>query len=418
MLALLGSQNGFYGKSPSTDASDEKLLDLATNMNPTTSVIETLAKLVAIPSVNPNYAGGTGETKISEWIFQFFRDANIQVEKQPVLPERFNVIAKIPSKNDSRRIIFEAHVDTVSTKGMDIPPYEPTIKNGKLYGRGSCDTKAGLSAMMHAMLQLSTSHHDALPEVWFVATVDEEFSYRGVAEFCKIHSTADAAIVAEPTELRVITASKGLLRFKIITEGISAHSAKPHLGDNAILQMNQIIQAIQEDTLALAKTEHTLLGPATCNIGTISGGTQINLVPDYCEIEIDRRLLPHESPNGVWQHYARLLNQLMHHEPTIRATLLEPLLTDLPLETDSGHQAVRVMSDVLETHKLSGDPSGVPFCSDASKFGDLGIPAMILGPGCIDQAHAAIEYVDCAQVEKAVEIYRDFVIHFASHSIR
>ena len=378
------------------------------------SVLSTLAQLVSIPSVNPNYENGSGESQIGEWIYDFFRRNDIDVEKQPVLPERFNVIAKIPGKNSSKRIVYEAHMDTVSDRGMSIDPYNPIIKDGHLYGRGACDTKGGLAAMLHAIKDLAQHSARQMPEIWFVATVDEEYSYRGVAEFCDQYSNFDAAIIAEPTELQVITASKGLLRFKITTTGVSAHSAKPHLGDNAILQMLPIIDAIREDTIDLELAIHPLLGKATCNLSVIKGGTQINFVPDHCEIEIDRRLLPHEQPDATWAHYQKLVDRVMRHDPSVKAELLPPLLTDSPLETDSEENAVQLMCRVLETHQLPHRPGGVPFCSDASKFGNLGIPAMILGPGSIDQAHAAIEYVKCAEVEKAAEIYKDFAIQYHS----
>lgn len=382
------------------------------------NVLETLAELVAIPSVNPNYSDGSGEEEIADWIFQYLTKNGVHVEKQEVLPRRFNVIAKIPSRNSHQRIILEAHMDTVSAQGMKILPYEPTIQDNKLYGRGSCDTKAGLAAMMHAIVELSQSRCRVVPEVWLAATVDEEYSYRGVAKFCENHPTADAAIVAEPTELRSVIASKGLLRFQVITEGVSAHSAKPHLGDNAILQMTPIIEAIRLDTLELENTEHPLLGSATCNIGTINGGTQINFVPDRCEIQIDRRLLPHENPEQVWQQYQQLIKHVMQSKSKIKACVLPPLLTDEPLNTEPNDHAVSTMRQILERHDLPSVSGGVPFCSDASKFGKIGIPAIILGPGSIDQAHSAIEYVECRQVEKAVELYRDFAILYASKSFR
>ena len=379
-------------------------------MNASPSVIDTLTHLISIPSVNPNYSGGSGEGEIGQWVFDFFERKNLQVVKQPIETGRFNVIVRIPGRTSNRRIVFEAHLDTVSAEGMTIAPFCPKLEGGRIYGRGACDTKAGLSAMMHAMVELSNQRCDC--EVWLAATVDEEYSYRGVAGFCEQHKKFDAAVIAEPTELRAIIASKGLLRCKIITKGTSAHSAKPHLGDNAILQMLPIIERLQLDAHQLQNTHHPLLGHATCNIGVIKGGIQINFVPDHCEIEIDRRLLPHETPFEIWEHYRNLVDEVMEHHPGIQAELLPPLLTDSPLSTDPDDHAVSTISQVLASHHLPAEPGGVPFCSDASKFGNLGIPSLIFGPGSIDQAHAAIEYVECEQVQKAVEIYRDFAINF------
>jgi acetylornithine deacetylase len=386
------------------------------------SVIETLADLVRIPSVNPNYSDGTGELAVAQYVESFFADRGIDTMRQSVLEDRPNIIAMIPGGSASggsapgssspRRVILEAHMDTVSTAGMTIDPFSGAIRDGKLYGRGACDTKAGLAAMMHAVADLV--HRGLRPkrEVWLAATVDEEYSYRGVAKLCQGDLRADAAMIAEPTELRSVIASKGLVRWKIETVGRAAHSAKPHLGVNAIEHMARIIIAIEEDTRRLQDHRHPLLGPATCNIGVIRGGVQINFVPDRCEIEIDRRLLPGETVDGVLSHYQSIVDAVAQCTTDMQVTMQPPMLTDVPLQTDPQTDAVQTIVQILEQCGLPSEVCGVPFCSDASKFGAKGIPSLIMGPGSIDQAHAAIEYVDCEQVERAVEIYRRFLLEF------
>lgn len=375
------------------------------------SVIDTLVDLVRIPSVNPNYIGGTNESAVAEYIERFFADLQVATRRQEVFENRPNVIVTLPGSS-SRRVVLEAHMDTVSAVGMEIDPFTPHIRDGKLYGRGACDTKAGLAAMMHALAGLVRRGVPPASEVLLAATIDEEYSYRGVAELCRAGLVADAAIVAEPTELRPVIASKGLVRWKIETIGKAAHSAKPHLGINAIEHMSRIIAAIEEDTRELATASHPLLGPATCNVGVIRGGTQINFVPDRCEIEIDRRLLPGQQIEEVLSHYHAIVQAVADNTPGMNVVMHEPMLTDLPLQTDLNTDAVRSMVRVLTDLGLPAEVCGVPFCSDASKFGALGIPSMILGPGSIDQAHAAVEYVDCRQVELAVNIYQRFLLDF------
>jgi acetylornithine deacetylase len=223
---------------------------------------------------------------------------------------------------------------------------------------------------------------------------------------------AKAAIVAEPTMLRPAIASKGLVRWKIETRGKSAHSSKPHLGVNAITQMAHLIAAIEQDSLGLADGVHPLLGPATCNVGVIRGGVQINFVPDRCEIEVDRRILPDENIESVLAHYQQLIDSVARDHGDMDAVMQSPMLTDVPLETDADCHAVQTMTRVLDQQGLDSAVIGVPFGSDASKFGALGIPSMILGPGCIDQAHAAVEYIECEQVIQASKIYRSFMIEF------
>jgi acetylornithine deacetylase ArgE len=374
-------------------------------------VLQTLSDLIRINSVNPNYEGGVPEEAVARYIEAFFAARGIETWRQPVFPQRENVIARIPGQRSDQRIVFEAHMDTVSVAGMTIDPFQPIVREGRMYGRGACDTKGGLAAMMHALASLAEDKLTPPCDVWLAATIDEEYSYRGVVALCK-DLQADAAIVAEPTDLQAVVASKGVVRWKIQTVGKAAHSSKPHLGNNAIEQMARVIQAIAKDTERLAQRSHPLLGPATCNIGVIRGGVQINFVPAACEIEIDRRLLPGETCDAVLAHYQQLVDDVSSQHAGMHVVMQSPMLTDVPLETDVESAAVKKMLGILADMQLPCEPMGVPFGSDASKFGTLGIPSMILGPGSIDQAHVPDEYIPCAQVPLAVEIYRRFMLEF------
>jgi acetylornithine deacetylase len=295
------------------------------------------------------------------------------------------------------------------------------MEDGKMYGRGSCDTKAGLAAMMHAVASL---HDDGIQppcDVWLAAAVDEEYSFRGVVKLCEgfdqeADRSADrqtwAALIAEPTNLRAVIASKGVLRWRIVVRGKAAHSGKPHLGVNAINHMARIVLALEEDHQRLAARPHPLLGPATVNVGVIQGGVQVNFVPDVCAIEIDRRLLPGETVAGVLAHYQNMLDALRAQHPSLDAFMETPMLTDEALETSADSAAARVASALLSEMGLDGMPCGVPFSSDASKLSRAGIPSLVFGPGSIDQAHGAVEFVDLAEVERAYEFYRDFILRF------
>jgi acetylornithine deacetylase len=367
--------------------------------------------LVRINSVNSFYAGGPGEREIATWVRHFFEQREIVVWEEEVFPDRPNVIARLPGRDPSRRVILEAHMDTVSVQGMGILPFAPRIEEGKLFGRGSCDTKGGLAAMMHAVASL---HEDGIQppcEVWMAAVVDEEFSYRGVVKLCE-DITGAAALVAEPTNLRAVIAGKGVLRWRIAVRGMAAHSSKPHLGVNAISHAARIVLAIEEDHARLAARVHPLLGSATVNVGIIRGGVQVNFVPDTCVIEIDRRLLPGETGSDVLAHYQRLIDGLKAQHPTLDAVMEPPMILDEALETAADSAPARVASAVLSEMGLDGTLGGVPFGSDASKLSRQGIPSLIIGPGSIDQAHAAEEFVDIAQVVQAAEFYRNFILRF------
>jgi acetylornithine deacetylase/succinyl-diaminopimelate desuccinylase family protein len=367
-------------------------------------VLQTLADLVRINSINTSYAGGPGEAEAAAYVRRFFEQRGIQVWEQEVFPGRNNVIARIPGRDSSRRLVFEAHMDTVSIKGMTIDPFDPVVRDGKLHGRGSVDDKAGLAAMMHAVADIHASGEPPPCEVWMAAVVDEEYSFRGVVKLCD-GLTAHAAVVAEPTEFRCVIASKGVLRWRIKTRGRAAHSSKPHLGVNAITAMARVVLALNEDHARMHSAAHPLLGPGTCNVGVIHGGVQVNFVPDEAVIEIDRRLLPGEEVPQVLAHYQVLLDALMKQHPDVVAEMEEPMLQDWAFQTDAGEPLVQLACTLLGEMQRNDEVCGVPFGSDASKFSRMGIPTILFGPGSIDQAHAAVEYVECAEVDKALAFY-------------
>lgn len=377
----------------------------------TAPVLKTLADLVRINSINPAYELGNPEAEIVSYIEGFFSERGIETWRQEVFPGRPNLIARLPGRTTKRRIVLEAHVDTASITGMSIPPFEPVINDGLLYGRGSCDTKAGLAAMMHAVANLHASTQQPECEVWMVAAADEEYSSRGVMKLCE-NLKAVAAIVAEPTELRPVIASKGALRWKVCTVGRAAHSSKPQLGINAIVKMAGVIDAFEKDAVALQRKVQPLLGPATLSIGVIRGGIQVNFVPDHCEIEIDRRLLPGENAMDILAGYQAMLDRLQEHDIELQARMGPPSILDEALETPADSNVALAASETLRSMGLPGELVGVPYGSDASMLALHGVPSIIFGPGSIDVAHAAVEYVECNQVLQAEEFYRVFLMTF------
>jgi acetylornithine deacetylase len=374
-------------------------------------VLRTLADLVRINSINPAYENGNPEGEIATYIERFFSAKGIQTWTQDVLPGRPNLIARLPGRHAGRRIILEAHADTASITGMTIPPFDPVIRDGRMYGRGSCDTKAGLAAMMHAVASVHEAETRPECEVWMVAAADEEHSFRGVLKLCQ-GLEAEAAIVAEPTELRPVIASKGVLRWKVCTFGKAAHSSKPHLGVNAIVHMTRVIEAFEKAAASFECNAHPLLGRATLSIGVIRGGVQVNFVPDRCEIEIDRRLLPGEKSDEVLAGYRAMLDRLCEGDRAMRLGIEPPMIVDEALETPPDSPVARTAADVLRRMGLPGELVGVPYGSDASKLARHGVPSIIFGPGSIDLAHAAVEYVECAHVVQAEEFYREFLLTF------
>lgn len=379
-----------------------------------TDVTDTLAELVRIDSVNPEW-GGPGESNVASSIRRFFDRAGIETWENPTLPGRNNVMARLNGVDPNRRIVLEAHMDTVSAHQMAFPPFQPDIENGRMRGRGSCDVKGGLAAMMHAFVAVCQGQTTPPCDVIFAAVVDEEHAYRGVVQLINSLPQGprpEAAVVAEPTELRVVRANKGVLRWKIVTHGRAAHSSKPDLGHNAITDMARIILALEKHFQELEKTTHPLVGSATGSIGLIEGGTQINFVPERCEIKIDRRLLPGESAESALAQCDAVLTEVGKRYPAVQVEMEAPLLSDEAMETDPTSPVVETASRVLEQLGLNGEPVGVPFGCDGSKLSRAGIPTIIFGPGSIEQAHTANEFIELAQVSQSVDFYQKFILEF------
>lgn len=376
------------------------------------ALYDTLADLIRLNTVNPAYGDGGTEANALPLLQNFLTRRGIETTLQQVFPGRYNLLATLPGSGP-QRLVLEAHVDTVSIKGMSIPPFEPTVREGRMYGRGSVDDKAGLAAMLHAVASLREDGIVPPCEVLLAAVVDEEFSFRGVLKLCE-GLRADAAVVAEPTEMRVVIASKGVLRMRMRTRGKAAHSAKPHLGNNAINQMARLVLALEKEHERLSTVTHPLLGCPTLNAGVIQGGVQVNFVPDSCAIEVDRRLLPGESASRVVEDFRRLLQGLSLKHPGFAAEIEEPLLlVDEALDTPANSRVVTTAQHVARSLQIDPEPCGVPFGSDASKLSRAGIPTILFGPGSIDQAHSMDEYVALEQVSRAAAFYREFILNFA-----
>ncbi len=376
-------------------------------------VLATLQDVVAIESVNPGLPGGQrGEGAMVEYVSHFLRTAGMSCETQEVLPGRSNLIGALEGLDPGRVLLFECHLDTASVGVMTIPPFEPHIRDGRLYGRGSCDTKAGGVAMIHAMKRLKESGQKPPCTIRFAGAVDEEYLFRGALSLAA-HVKAEAVVVAEPTDLAVIRAHKGLARFRIRVEGVAAHSSKPHLGVNAIVKMARLIADIERDVLpSLQQKNHPLTGGPTLNIGVIQGGAQVNFVPHECVIEVDRRTIPGETPPETLAVFQEALSRARAADPELKVSLEEPFLLDGAMETPEASPIVQVASEATRAVLGSSTITGVPYGTDASKFTAVGTPAIVLGPGSIDQAHGAVEWVECEQVLQATEIYQSMMMNF------
>jgi len=373
-------------------------------------VIDLLAQLVSIGSVNPMGRDLTGddvlETRLGNFLEQWFQREGIPCRRQSVLPGRDNILARL--EGGSRTVLLEAHQDVVPVDNMTIDPWQPEIRDGRLYGRGACDTKAGMAAMMTALRHLKNETPADAPTVILACVVDEEHQFRGIQAACQPGLQADMAIVAEPTELEIVVTHKGVIRWKIVTEGVSVHSGNRDQGVNAIVRMAQVVQALERYyQQELRPRTSPLLGHAALSIGCIRGGTSVNTVPNRCEIEIDRRLLPGEDPIECFEEARTWLakNGQLDFEPRFEP----PWIIGQPLQRAQDETVVRHLAAscdaVLGDHTISG----VVFGTDAPVIAACGIPTVVFGAGSIRQAHSKDEWVPIDEVEKATAVFYDFL---------
>ena len=370
------------------------------------AVLATLQDVVAIESVNPGLPGGEGgEAVMVEYLSGFFCDLGLQIETPEVLPGRNNFIARLEGENPEKVTVFECHMDTASVEVMTIPPYEPHIRDGFMYGRGSCDTKAGGAAMMHAMKRFVDAGTKPANTVVYAGAVDEEYLMRGAGHLAG-YLKADAAVIAEPTDLEVIRAHKGVLRFTIAVNGVAAHSAKPYLGVNAISKMARLITRLENELGSrYLSRDFEPLGHPTLSVGIINGGMQVNFVPDLCRIAIDVRTIPGLTADEFLGEFNEVVEQAKAEDEELDAVVEATTHVSGPLGTEEDAAIVQLAVNACRQVVGTAKVSGVPYGTDASHFSAAGVPSIVIGPGSIDQAHGAVEWVECAQVPKAVDVY-------------
>lgn len=363
-----------------------------------------LAELIALPSVNPAFLPANhpnaGEKCVADFLASVAAKAGLEVDLQKVLPGRSNIIARLLPKNKIRQTILLApHMDTV---GADGTRFIPQRKNGRLHGRGACDTKGSVAAMLVSLCELANSKSRPLEtEIVFAGLIDEENAQAGSRALVATSFKADLAIVGEPTQLQVVTAHKGSLWLQLETRGQAAHGATPQLGKNAVHEMARVVESLETDYAAqLRRRKHRLLGVGTVNVGKISGGTQPNIVPDACVIEVDRRTLPGETEAGVKREIAALL-KAKSLSAKISSAKLAPAL---PLETDPKIPLVQSFRRSTGQKKALG----VNYFCDAAVLSADGIPSVVFGPGDIAQAHTNDEWISLAEVERA----KDLLVRF------
>ncbi len=299
---------------------------------------------------------------------------------------------------------------------MTIAPFEPRIDGGRLFGRGSCDIKSGLAAMLVAFARLAKDRPKGAANVILACTVDEEFTHKGSSHLAKSLSPPDLAIIAEPTELHIVNRHKGAIRWKLKANGRACHSSTPLLGENAIYRMAKVLRILEDYAHQLmSERVDPVLGPATLSVGRIHGGVSVNVVPDSCEIEIDRRLLPGESGEEAIVRVRNVLEQNLAPEDFRSIDFGDPWVCLPPLSEVNSRSWIGPL--VETTARVIGRrPAviGVPYGTDAGPLAEAGWSCVVIGAGDIAQAHTKDEWIELDQVRLASELYYQFALTLGS----
>ncbi len=368
-----------------------------------------LEELIALPSVNPRFLPEgdlrAGEARVVQFLAHTARRAGLDTTLCPVSPGRPNLLVRlVPSGTVRQRVLLAPHSDTVGEPGLADRMFEPKRSGGRIYGRGACDTKGSVAAMLAAVLAVAHGRkRPAHSEIVLAVLVDEEFGQSGSRALVRSGLRANLAIVGEPTGLRVVTAHKGVAWFTLQTRGRSAHGARPELGVNAIHRMARVVDLLETRYANwLCRRRHPLLGPPSINVGWIQGGQQANIVPDHCQIKVDRRMLPGESGRGVELEVRAWLRK---HALSARIEGSSGELPCLAMETDPKLPLVQRLFGLAGQRKLVG----VDYFSDASVLAHGGIPAVLFGPGDIAQAHTTDEWIAVASLARATHLFTTFL---------
>jgi succinyl-diaminopimelate desuccinylase len=378
--------------------------------------VEALAlDLIRIPSYSH---APRQEEKVADYIVSYFEKYGIEVKRQIVEEGRPNVIARIPG-NGGPAIMLNGHIDTVPPYDMK-DPFVGRIENGHIIGRGSCDMKGPVAAMMTAMAAVKLSGVTPGGDIYFSAVVDEEEKGIGVEALIRDWPKVDAVIVGEGTDLDICLGHKGLEWIKIEVAGKKTHSGNAKAGINAITMAGRLITYLADEyKLILDARIHPILGESSINIGTITGGDQPSTVADFCQLTIDRRFVPEETWEQVYRELVMATEAMKVKYPGFSAKVSNffvegELLPHLPFCTDENRPIVKAIKDTIHT-QLGKEAKirGLSAWTDAGMIhSQTSADCIIFGPGSLSLAHTANESIPIDQLKQAVLLYSGIALNF------
>ena len=365
------------------------------------------SELVAIDSVNPTLVpGAAGEGAVAEWLAAYLRRAGFDVEVDEVAPGRPNVIAMAERPGAGPTRMLCGHTDTVGVEGM-VAPFTPTVRDGRLYGRGAQDMKGGLAAMVVAAEQWLNGARRGAGRVVLAAVADEEYASLG-AEAVARRWHADEAVIAEPTGMAVAITHKGFSCVEVVTHGRAAHGSRPADGIDAVLLMGRVLARLESLNRELqSRPPHPRLGTGSLHAGRIVGGSELSVYPARCSLQVERRTLPGEALDIALTEVGAILDQLGHSDPTFRAEVTL-LLARPAYGIDERHPLPCALRQLAAAAGRDTSITGMSFWTDAALLGAAGVPTVLFGPRGAG-LHGVDEYVVIEDLETCARIFENWL---------
>ncbi|HEV2224436.1 MAG TPA: ArgE/DapE family deacylase [Candidatus Acidoferrales bacterium] len=389
--------------------------------------LKLLEELVAIDSVNPTLVpatalpssgqagrpGASGEQRAAEHVRDFLRASGIAAELEEAAAGRPNVVATIGPASVKPALMIVAHIDTVGAGDMR-EPFTPRVRDGKMYGRGALDIKSGVAAMCAAAVEIVREGARLARPVIIAGVVDEECNSIGTEALLRRGHTAEAAIVLEPTDLKLVIAHKGYAWFEIVTHGRAAHGSLPVEGRDAIRMMGRVLVALDElETRLASRAPHPRLGNASLHASLIEGGQELSSYPAECRLQLERRMLPGETEQSAEAELREMLTGLEKQNAEFRATLRGELGARPAYEIREDAPLVQRAKKIIAHVCGACELAGMSAWTDTALLAAAGIPGVVFGPTG-HGLHGAEEYVELDSVTQCAAALHEMILEFCA----
>lgn len=366
-----------------------------------------LAAMIAIPSVNPfgsDPAPGTREQEMADDFLARLKALGLETGSWDAAPGRPNVWGRLKGQGDGPAIMLIGHMDTVGIEGFD-NGHQPRSADGRIYGRGACDMKGALACYLETIRMIQDARITLPGDLIIAGISDEEDLMIGSVDWGKNGPKADFGIIGEPTSLQICPTHKGQLCVFFCTEGVATHSSRPERGVNAVEHMGAVIAHFSglDQELQNSGPTHPLCGTGRFSMNVIRGGTIASAIPDFCEMEVDRRFIPGEDISQIMADYQVRLDALETSVPGIKVSISIPSLEVQPLDVPSDNPLVKALDRAVAA--VCEEPATITAFPGGTDAPNMGFACVICGPGHLEQAHSRNEYIDISQMEQACEIY-------------